>query len=114
MSLPRSQSKPPARPTLSRLREYSGDRQGAALTPRGATGLVLPASGRYTENTVDIDELVQQERARRGFWVWLTRLPRSHPITVRRLKRLYTLGLSERVAPGTGPSVVHPADATTT
>src|SRR5207247_5992784 len=34
-------------PLLSRLREYSCDRHGAYLSPLGATGLVLLASGRY-------------------------------------------------------------------
>jgi Zn-dependent protease with chaperone function len=80
-------------PTLSRLREYSCDRHGARLCPLGATGLVLLASGRHTENVVDIDQLVHQGRQLRGFWVWLAQLPRSHPFTVRRLERLYRLGL---------------------
>ena len=80
-------------PALSRLREYSCDRLGAHLTPFGATGLVLLASGRHTENVTDIDELVRQGRALRGFWVGLSQLPRSHPFTVRRLERLYRLGL---------------------
>ncbi|GAA0904434.1 M48 family metallopeptidase [Virgisporangium aurantiacum] len=80
-------------PCLSRLREYSCDRHGAHLSPNGATGLVLLASGRYTENNVDIDELVQQGRRLRGFWVGLAQLPRSHPFTVRRLERLYGMGL---------------------
>ncbi len=78
---------------LSRLREYSCDRHGAYLSPRGAKGLVLLASGRYTENDVDIDELVQQGRELRGLWVGLAQLPRSHPFTVRRLERLYRIGL---------------------
>src|SRR5262249_43804899 len=34
-------------PTLSRLREYSCDRNGAALESRGEIGLVLLAAGRY-------------------------------------------------------------------
>ena len=80
-------------PALSRLREYSCDRQGAHLSPLGATGLVLLASGRHTENIVDVDELVRQGRELRGFWVGLAQLPRSHPFTVRRLERLYRLGL---------------------
>jgi Zn-dependent protease with chaperone function len=80
-------------PTLSRLREYSCDRHGARLCPLGATGLVLLASGRHTENVVDVDQLVQQGRQLRGFWVWLAQLPQSHPFTVRRLERLYGLGL---------------------
>jgi hypothetical protein len=80
-------------PCLSRLREYSCDRHGAFLSPRGATGLVLLASGRYTENDVNIDELVRQGKRLRGFWVTVALLPRSHPFTVRRLERLYQLGL---------------------
>jgi Zn-dependent protease with chaperone function len=110
-----SQVIPVLGPTLSRLREYSCDRQGAALTPQGATGLVLLASGRYTENSVDIDELLRQGQQLRGFWVGLTQLPRSHPFTVRRLERLYGLGLFERTAPDTvGPSVVRTPDAANT
>ncbi|MEV4351528.1 M48 family metallopeptidase [Actinoplanes sp. NPDC049596] len=80
-------------PTLSRLREYSCDRHGAYLCPHGATGLVLLAGGRYTEHTVDIPELVQQGKRLHGFWVGLAQLPMSHPYVVRRLERLFTLGL---------------------
>jgi Zn-dependent protease with chaperone function len=80
-------------PALSRLREYSCDRHGAHLSPLGATGLVLLASGRYTENDVNIDELVRQGQRLHGFWIALAQLPRSHPFTVRRLERLYRLGL---------------------
>jgi Zn-dependent protease with chaperone function len=80
-------------PALSRLREYSCDRHGAYLAPLGATGLVLLASGRHTEHVVDVDELVRQGRSLRGFWVAVSQLPRSHPFTVRRLERLYRLGL---------------------
>jgi Zn-dependent protease with chaperone function len=80
-------------PGLSRLREYSCDRHGAFLSPLGARGLVLLASGRYTETEVDLEELVGQGRQLRGFWVGLAQLPRSHPFTVRRLERLYRIGL---------------------
>ena len=80
-------------PALSRLREYSCDRHGAHLAPLGMTGLVLLASGRHTEQVVDVDELVRQGRSLRGFWVTVSQLPRSHPFTVRRLERLYRLGL---------------------
>ena len=79
-------------PALSRLREYSCDRCGASLAPNGSTGLVLLASGRYTEREVDIDEMLRQGKALRGFWVGLAQLPRSHPFTVRRLERLHSLG----------------------
>jgi hypothetical protein len=60
-------------PLLSRLREYSCDRHGAWLSPLGARGLVVLASGRYTETEVDLDQLVQQGRRLRGFWVGLRR-----------------------------------------
>jgi Zn-dependent protease with chaperone function len=88
-----SQPIPLLGPLLSRLREYSCDRHGAWLSPLGATGLVLLASGRYTETDVDLDELLQQGRKLRGFWVGLAQLVRSHPFTVRRLERLYGIGL---------------------
>ncbi|WP_328467705.1 M48 family metallopeptidase [Actinoplanes sp. NBC_00393] len=80
-------------PTLSRLREYSCDRHGAHLCPGGASGLVLLASGRHTEHTTDVNELVRQGQGLRGFWVELAQLPMSHPFTVRRLERLFRLGL---------------------
>ena len=93
LSVAYSQVIPVLGPTLSRLREYSCDRHGASLSPRGATGLVLLASGRHTETEVDVDELVRQGMALHGFWVGLAQLPRSHPFTVRRLEHLYRLGL---------------------
>jgi hypothetical protein len=51
------------------------------------------ASSRYTETDVDLEELVGQGHKLRGFWVGLAQLPRSHPFTVRRLERLYRMGL---------------------
>lgn len=93
ISVAYSQPIPLLGPALSRLREYSCDRHGAYLSPLGATGLVLLASGRYTETDVNVDELVRQGRMLHGFWVGLAQLPRSHPFTVRRLERLYRIGL---------------------
>jgi Zn-dependent protease with chaperone function len=88
-----SQRIPLLGPALSRLREYSCDRHGAALSPDGATGLVLLASGRYTETDVNVAELLRQGQHLHGFWVSLAQLPMSHPFTVRRLERLFRLGL---------------------
>ncbi|MFC5136734.1 M48 family metallopeptidase [Actinomycetospora rhizophila] len=85
--------------TLSRLREYSCDRHGAVAAPTGAAGLVLLTSGRHTQTSVDIGQLVEQGRHLRGFWVGLAQLPRSHPFTVRRLDRLVGLGLLHPPAP---------------
>lgn len=88
-------------PALSRLREYSCDRHGAFLSPHGAKGLVLLASGRYTENDVNIEELIAQGQRLHGFWTGLAQLPRSHPFTVRRLEHLVRLGLLRQPVPGT-------------
>ncbi len=80
-------------PTLSRLREYSCDRNGAALEPKGELGLILLTAGRYAADNVQASELVDQGRDLGGFWVGISQLPRSHPWTVRRIWRLHQLGL---------------------
>jgi Zn-dependent protease with chaperone function len=102
LSVAYSQPIPLLGSALSRMREYSCDRHGAFLEPGGASGLVLLASGRYTQDTVDVDELIAQAHTVHGFWVGLATLPRSHPFTVRRLETLYRLGLFR---PRVGPSV---------
>src|SRR6516164_8883744 len=79
--------------TLSRLREYSCDRNGAALEPKGELGLVLLTAGRYAADNVEVSELVDQGRHLGGFWVGISQLPRSHPWTVRRIWRLHQQGL---------------------
>jgi Zn-dependent protease with chaperone function len=94
--------------TLSRLREYSCDRNGAALEPKGELGLVLLTAGRYAADNVQVDELVDQGRDLGGFWVELSQLPRSHPWTVRRIWRLYELGLFSNA-----PSLGRAAPSTT-
>jgi Zn-dependent protease with chaperone function len=86
-------------PTLSRLREYSCDRNGAALESKGELGLVLLAAGRYAADNVQVSELVDQGRHLGGFWVGISQLPRSHPWTVRRIWRLHQLGLFGPVNP---------------
>jgi Zn-dependent protease with chaperone function len=80
-------------PTLSRLREYSCDRNGAALESQGELGLVLLTAGRYAADNVQVSELVDQGRHLGGFWVGISQLPRTHPWTVRRIWRLHQIGL---------------------
>jgi Zn-dependent protease with chaperone function len=77
---------------LSRAREFSCDRHGAYLAPRGQEGLVLLAAGRYVYKEVDVDELLEQAREFRGFWPAVAQLPQSHPFTARRLRTLYDAG----------------------
>ncbi|MFI1996390.1 M48 family metallopeptidase [Actinoplanes sp. NPDC020271] len=97
LSVAYSEKIPVLGPTLSRLREYSCDRHGAHLCPNGASGLVLLASGRHTEHTTDVQQLIRQGQALHGFWVELAQLPQSHPFTVRRIERLVRLGLLQAV-----------------
>jgi Zn-dependent protease with chaperone function len=94
--------------TLSRLREYSCDRNGAALEPKGELGLILLTAGRYAADNVEPSELVDQGRHLGGFWVGISQLPRSHPWTVRRIWRLHQLGLF-----GGGNTALQPPSAAT-
>ena len=77
---------------LSRAREFSCDRHGAYLAPRGEEGLVLLAAGRYVYKEVDVGDFLEQARRFRGFWPAVAQLPQSHPFAVRRLKALYDAG----------------------
>jgi Zn-dependent protease with chaperone function len=83
---------------LSRAREFSCDRHGAYLAPRGEEGLVLLAAGRYVYKEVDVGELLEQAQRFQGFWPVVAQLPQSHPFTVRRLKVLYEAGFFEASA----------------
>jgi Zn-dependent protease with chaperone function len=78
---------------LSRAREYSCDRHGAFVEPRGEEGLVLLTAGRYVYRQVDVANLREQATLLRGFWPEVAQLTQSHPLTVWRLKKLYDLGL---------------------
>jgi Zn-dependent protease with chaperone function len=93
---------------LSRAREFSCDRHGAYLAPRGQEGLVLLAAGRYVYKEVDVDELLEQAMMFRGFWPAVAQLPQSHPFTVRRLKALHDAGFFGAPAhdPAAGGGVV--------
>jgi Zn-dependent protease with chaperone function len=96
---------------LSRAREFSCDRHGAYLAPRGQEGLVLLAAGRYSYKEVDVDELLEQAREFRGFWPTVAQLPQSHPFTVRRLNVLHDAGFFEAPAHDPASGGVVPAES---
>jgi Zn-dependent protease with chaperone function len=87
---------------LSRAREFSCDRHGEYLAPRGEEGLVLLAAGRYVYKQVDVEQLLEQAQRFRGFWATVAQLPQSHPFTVRRIRVLHDAGFFE--APTENPS----------
>ena len=97
---------------LSRAREYSSDRHGAFVEPRGEEGLVLLTAGRYVYRQVDVANLLDQAAHVRGFWPEVAQLTQSHPLTVWRLKKLYDIGLfTGRYALQPQPSTQLPAEA---
>ena len=96
---------------LSRAREFSCDRHGAYLAPQGQVGLVLLAAGRYVYKEVDVEELLEQAKAFRGFWPTVAQLPQSHPFTVRRLKALREAGFFGAAAENRAAEGVVPAES---
>ena len=96
---------------LSRAREFSCDRHGAYLAPGGEEGLVLLAAGRYVYKEVDVEELLEQAKAFRGFWPAVAQLPQSHPFTVRRLKALREAGFFGAAAENRAAEGMVPADS---
>jgi Zn-dependent protease with chaperone function len=78
---------------LSRAREYSCDRHGAFVEPRGDEDLVLLTAGRNIYRQVDVSNLLNQAAHVRGFWPEVAQLTQSHPLTIWRLQKLYELGL---------------------
>ena len=82
---------------LSRAREFSCDRHGVYLAPRGEEGLCCSLP-RYVYKDVDVGELLEQAQRFRGFWPVVAQLPQSHPFTVRRLKVLHDAGFFEASA----------------
>jgi len=83
---------PPARVFLRPARRLPGPARG----DRSGPARLGPV---HRDRRVNVDELVRQGRTLRGFWVGLAQLPRSHPFTVRRLERLYRVGLFHSRAP---------------
>jgi Zn-dependent protease with chaperone function len=78
---------------LSRAREYTSDRHGAWLSPDGVDGLVVLACGRYAYQHANVSEVLNQEQQFRGVWAALATIFQSHPLTIRRIKKLVELEL---------------------
>ena len=68
---------------------------------------MLLAAGRYVYKEVDVDELLEQAKAFRGFWPAVAQLPQSHPFTVRRLKVLHDAGFFGAPARDSASGAVH-------
>ncbi len=77
---------------LERVRTYSRDRYGAALSPTGFRGLLINAVGRRLMDHVKIDDYLAQERRYGGFWSAFNVFFDSKPQVFIRLRKLHEAG----------------------
>ena len=81
---------------LERVRTYSRDRYGAALSPTGFRGLLINAVGRRLMDHVDIEDYLAQQRSYGGFWSSIDVLFEGKPQVFTRLTRLHDAGYRYR------------------
>ena len=84
---------------LERVRTFSRDRYGAALSPTGFRGLLINAIGRRLMDQVNIEEYFAQMRAYGGFWSGLNIFFEPRPQVLTRLRRLRAAGYRYRPRP---------------
>lgn len=77
---------------LERVRTYSRDRYGAALSPTGFRGLLINAVGRRLMDRVDIEDYFAQARRYGGFWSQLNVFFEGKPQVFTRLQQLRAAG----------------------
>jgi hypothetical protein len=77
---------------LERVRTYSRDRYGAALSPTGFRGLLINAVGRRLMDRVNIEEYLAQERRYGGFWSSVNVFFDPKPQVFTRLRKLHDAG----------------------
>jgi hypothetical protein len=84
------------RSPLERVRTYSRDRYGAALSPTGFRGLLINAVGRRLMDQVDIPDYLAQERRYGGFWSSVNVFFEARPQLFTRLRKLHDAGYRYR------------------
>lgn len=77
---------------LERVRTFSRDRYGAALSPTGFRGLLIYAIGRRLMDEVNVEEYFAQFRAYGGLWPYLNMFFEAKPQVFVRLHRLREAG----------------------
>lgn len=83
---------------LLHARTYEHDRYGAWLAPDSIGGLVVSASGRQLQRSVNVAEYAQQAQHALGFWPWLANLTRREPHVAYRVRALLEAGLYDRAS----------------
>ncbi len=72
----------------SRACEYTCDRIGHALAPKGAqSGLLVLAAGRELYQEVNAKEFIMQQNREDGFWHWFAEKLSSHPHLTKRVSK---------------------------
>jgi hypothetical protein len=77
---------------LERVRTYSRDRYGAALSPTGFRGLLINAVGRRLMDHVNIEDYIQQALRYGGFWPSLNAFFEPKPQVFSRILQLRAAG----------------------
>jgi hypothetical protein len=77
---------------LERVRTYSRDRYGAALTPTGFRGVLISATGRRLMDHVNYEEYFRQARGYGGLWANVNVFFEPKPQVLMRLKQLRAAG----------------------
>ena len=86
---------------LERVRTYSRDRYGAALTPTGFRGLLIRATGRRLMGQVNIEDYLLQSRTYGGLWSNINTFFEPDPQVLLRINQLRAAGY--RYKPYTEP-----------
>jgi hypothetical protein len=77
---------------LERVRTYSRDRYGAALSPTGFRGVLISATGRRLMDHVNVEEYFRQARTYGGLWANVNIFFEPKPQVLMRLKQLRAAG----------------------
>lgn len=77
---------------LERVRTFSRDRYGAALTPTGFRGLLISAIGRRLMDRVNIEAYIEEMRTYGAFWSGVNIFFEAKPQVFVRMRRLRKAG----------------------
>jgi hypothetical protein len=77
---------------LERVRMFSRDRYGAALSPTGFRGLLINAVGRRLMDRVNVEDYLAESRRYGGFWSFLNSFFEAKPQVLTRINRLREAG----------------------
>jgi hypothetical protein len=77
---------------LERVRMFSRDRYGAALSPSGFRGLLIDAIGRRLMDNVNVEDYLAQSRSYGGIWSFVNTFFEPKPQVFTRLHRLRAAG----------------------